>query len=246
MNGLFNLYWLCACIMLMKFKSITMERNEIFRKLLNDKHLTQSDFMRKSGLTRSTISDLFTGRRRITGDMVEKFANALGNDVYQYFYGVVVPQIKDTENISTENTNLLPFYDTNFACGKTGGFDMVLEQSKPDCMVSVPNIPLTAETFVVRAYGRSMINRNNPTRSIPEGAMVVLRKNVIKEFQWGEVYALATPNGCIIKKIMPSTEKDCVRCFSYNTEEHYEPFDINVSDIFDSAIVVGVVSAHRW
>ena len=76
--------------------------------------------------------------------------------------------------------------------------------------------------------------------------MVVLRKNEMESFQWGEVYALATPNGCIIKKIMPSTEKDCVRCFSYNTEENYEPFDLNINDIFDSAIVVGVVSAHRW
>lgn len=223
-----------------------MERNEILKKLLDDKNLKQSDLMRKANLTRSTVSDLVVGRRRITGDMIEKIAEGLGNDVYLYFYGVSVPQQKDTTNSENEKNISIPFYDKNFACGCSGGFDSVLEQSDPDDMVRVPGLPQTAATFVVRAYGRSMINRSNPAHSIPEGAMVILRKNITGNFQWGEVYALATPDGCIIKKILPSAEKGCIRCISYNTEESYEPFDIKLSDVYDSAVVVGVLNYCRW
>lgn len=223
-----------------------MERNEILRKVLSDKHLSQSDLTRRTGLTRSAVSEFISGRRRITGDMIERLAESLGNDVYLYFYGVSVPQQKDNEESENKNNFSIPFYDKNFACGQSGGFDSVLEQGEPDGTVSIPGLPQTAATFVVRAYGRSMINRNNPAHSIPEGAMVILRKNVTGNFQWGEVYALATPDGCIIKKILPSAQKNCVRCVSYNTEESYEPFDVNLEDVYDSAVVVGVLNYCRW
>lgn len=222
------------------------KRNEIFKRLLDDKGLTQSDLMRKSSLSRSTISDLINGRRRITGDMIEKIADAIGNDTYLYFYGVSVPQTKNNVVMQGKKEHFVPFYDKNFACGTSGGFDSVLENKNPDSLINFPGLPETAATFIVRAYGRSMINRKNPTHSIPEGALVVLRKNVSGNFQWGEVYALATADGCIIKKIMPSTESNCVRCYSYNTEEGYEAFDINHTDIFDSAVVVGVLNYNRW
>ena len=101
--------------------------------------------------------------------------------------------------------------------------------------------------FTMRTRGRSMINRKYPERSIPERSIVGCRIwKSRSHVRWGEVYALATPDGVVIKKVMPSEKEGYIKCVSFNEEEGFIPYDLPASEIQDWAIVVGVVNVMNW
>ena len=90
-----------------------------------------------------------------------------------------------------------------------------------------------------------MVNTANPERSIPNGALVAVRKTKLSTPRWGEVYALATADGCIIKRLYPSDRDGYVRCVSFNNEE-FPPFELETREIYDIGNVVAVVSVKLW
>ena len=92
-----------------------------------------------------------------------------------------------------------------------------------------------------------MINRSHPERSIPERSIVGCRIwKSRSHVRWGEVYALATPDGVVVKKIMPSEKDGYIKCVSFNEEEGFIPYDLPADEIQDWAIVVGVVTVMNW
>ncbi len=165
--------------------------------------------------------------------------------------------ISDKENESTEsdyNTKLLsplnipepkPHIDNAYAsCGVPNGFSIAIQKS--DCeLVSIPF--LSDYDFSIRAKGDSMINRDNPNRSIRDKDIIVCKLwGSRSHVRWGEVYALATTEGFIVKKILPSDRENCVKCVSFNVEDNYLPYDLPLDEIFDWATVVGIVSINKW
>ncbi len=52
--------------------------------------------------------------------------------------------------------------------------------------------------------------------------------------RWGETYALATPDGIMIKRVFPAEDSDQIRCVSYNSTD-YPEFMIDRSDVRDVA-----------
>lgn len=130
------------------------------------------------------------------------------------------------------------------SCGLPNGFNIAI--TKEGCEKYI--IPdLQGCDFTIRAGGRSMINRSVPERSINDRDIVGCR--IVKSrshIRWGEVYALATCDGVIIKKIKESKEEGCITCVSFNADDGYEPYDIPVDEIYDWALVVGVVRVARW
>lgn len=142
--------------------------------------------------------------------------------------------------------NGIPYYDVeNFECGMPGGFGKALEKANPDGYFNFPWIKNDGNTFCVKAHGNSMVNYDDPIHSISHGSYIALRRNTVSAIQWGEVYALATADGYIIKKLMPSEREDCVRCVSFNSED-FPPFDLPYNEIFDYAVVVGVATINLW
>jgi hypothetical protein len=142
--------------------------------------------------------------------------------------------------------NGIPYYDVeNFECGMPGGFGKALEKANPDGYFNFPWIKNDGNTFCVQAHGNSMVNYDDPIHSISHGSYIALRRNTVRAIQWGEVYALATADGYIIKKLMPSEREDCVRCVSFNSED-FPPFDLPYNEIFDYAVVVGVATINLW
>ena len=129
------------------------------------------------------------------------------------------------------------FEDANFGCSPAG-FDGAL--TTPDCYISVPELAADGRTLVVRARGDSMVNTSDPSRSIPNGAYVAIQKANLTTPMWGEVYALSTDDGCIIKRLYPSERAGFVKCVSYNQE--YPPFELRADEIHDLAIVKAVVT----
>lgn len=155
---------------------------------------------------------------------------------------------ENLENVDYTNTNpypIKPFIDSVYAvCGTPSGFSMAIKET--DC--EGLSLPFMKEyDFSIRAKGDSMINRSNPARSIRENDIVVCRLWTSRSHvRWGEVYALATGDGVIVKKIMPSDKESFIKCVSFNEEDGYPPYELPLQEVHDWAIVTGVVSARNW
>lgn len=123
-------------------------------------------------------------------------------------------------------------------CGKA--FGVAFADSKAEFpRISLPGIPSDTE-FFVQATGYSMLNREQPELSIPAGALVGLARISGNVIRWGEVYALSTNDGIMIKRILPGETNDNIRCVSYNHTD-YPEFSIAKSDIYDLARITCVI-----
>jgi hypothetical protein len=161
------------------------------------------------------------------------------------------------EMILTEKSKAIPHCEDNrreraiphieehaASCGVPNGFSVAIKKSDCDFYV-IPD--LANCDFTIRTRGRSMINRNCPEQSINERDIVACKIWTSRtHLRWGEVYALATNDGIVVKKIQESEKEGYIKCVSFNEEEGYKPYDLPVEEISDWAIVVGVVSVKNW
>lgn len=132
----------------------------------------------------------------------------------------------------------IPFYERAIMCGSPADFDACIKASQSDGQIMLPRL---SGDFALVARGDSMIDTEHPDRSIMPGAIVVLRKVSDRSLlQWGEIYAIATADGFIIKKIMP-LDDERIECRSLNAAE-FPPFPVPKSDIFGFARVIAVIS----
>lgn len=130
------------------------------------------------------------------------------------------------------------------SCGVPNGFSVAIR--KEDCEhYIIPDMPNC--DFTIRTRGRSMINRECPERNINERDIVGCRIWTSRtHLRWGEVYALATTDGIVVKQIQESDKPGHIKCVSFNEPEGFKPYDLPVEEISDWAIVVGVVSVRNW
>lgn len=201
-------------------------------KNINDNQLTRS-----CGLAIGTI-----GKSRKPGkDLSRRSAEMVLNhypeiDRAWFLYG-------RGEMLGGEKSMSYPMYplvDTAKAeCGRPAGLsEAITKENLP--LISIPGIPSDTEFFIVAA-GYSMVNNARPELSIPPGALVGLSPNGGDFIRWGEVYALATVDGIMIKKVLPDeNNSDNVRCVSYNKEE-YPEFSLPKAEIYDLARLTCVV-----
>lgn len=132
----------------------------------------------------------------------------------------------------------IPFYERRIRCGSPDDFGACIEANKADGRIMLPNVE---GDFALVAHGDSMVDTERPDRSIMPGAIVVLRKVPYRSLlRWGEIYAIATADGFIIKKVMPLDEER-IECRSLNSAE-FPPFPVLKQDIYGFARVVAVIS----
>lgn len=137
---------------------------------------------------------------------------------------------------------LYPLYDLSAAeCGRPGGLsEAVIMKNLPS--IAIPGVPRDTEFFVV-ASGYSMVNADNPELSIPPGALVgVASPRSDLKVRWGEVYAIATVDGLMIKQLFEIEDPEMVECRSYNPA--FPPFRIPKSEIFDIARITCTVPVY--
>ena len=110
-----------------------------------------------------------------------------------------------------------------------------------------PGLPTGEHIPYIQVRGDSMVNHKDPSKSIPDGAWVGVKASTLSAIQWGEVYAIMTTDGPIIKRIMQSDKEDCIRCVSFNEEDGFAPFDLPYTDIIPPLYnVLAVVSIKHW
>lgn len=166
-------------------------------------------------------------------------------DEYNHLKDIQKAMGKDTPHYEELSGQAVPHIDIVTAeCGLPNGFSSAIMKEQCERYI-IPD--LDGCDFTIRARGRSMINRTIPERSINNRDIVgcKLVKGTLP-IQWGEVYALATSDGIVIKKIRKSMIEGHISCVSYNLDDGYEPYDLPVEEIYDWALVVGVVRVARW
>ena len=203
------------------------ELRKILHEVQANTDLSQLQIAEELGMSPKVMSDMVNGRKS------DKYTLATIN------------KIKERYNL-VKHGDGIPFYEVeNFECGTPAGFGGALESTNPDGYFNFPWIKNDGNVFCVKAHGNSMLNFKDPNHSINHGSYVALKRNSINAIQWGEVYALATADGYIIKKLMPSDREGFVRCVSFNDEE-YPAYELSVNEIYDYAIVVGVATINLW
>lgn len=126
-------------------------------------------------------------------------------------------------------------------CGKAFGTTLSMRFDELP-RISLPGIPADTELFI-QASGYSMLHKQNVELSIPPGSLVGLARVKSGNLQWGEVYALSTVDGIIIKRVFKGETPEHIKCVSYNVDE-YPEFDIQRSEVFDVARITCVIPIH--
>lgn len=86
-------------------------------------------------------------------------------------------------------------------------------------------VPISNVDFAIRITGDSM------APEYPNGSQALIKRINERAFiEWGRVYVLDTCNGTVIKKLMPTDDKDVFSCLSINPE--YPPFNVSLEDVY--------------
>jgi phage repressor protein C with HTH and peptisase S24 domain len=208
--------------------------------------LTSNSLAIQANISPSNFRKMLLGEQKITDRTLNLISEKFGINLVWLKTGEGEMLVEENSTLPIEATEGIPYYDIeNFECGTPAGFGGALEKANPDGYFQFPWVKNDGTTFCVRAHGNSMVNIQDPIHSICHGSYIALRRSQIDTVQWGEVYALATADGYVVKKIMPSDVENCVKCVSFNSDE-YPPFELNASDIYDYAKVVGVATINLW
>lgn len=226
--------------------------SEKLRIFLKSKKISQKQVAEDTESTAPRVNNLISGREKFGLKTANQWGALYGIDpmwlMTQGEQGMAPNNTTSPAGTIANNVvsqDAIPFYeDYYFGCSPSG-FMEAITKGKATSFITLPGLVNDGDTFVVPARGDSMINASNPDRSIPNGSLVAVRKTRLSSPRWGEVYALATSDGCIIKRLYPSDRDGYVKCVSFNTEE-YPPFELESSEIYDIGIVVAVVNVAVW
>lgn len=213
---------------------------------------TYSIIAENIGIPASLIDKVKEGKANVTYPQIKRLCSVyqVSRDWLEDGVGRPLPEGIEQEGVpmlsEIDAASLKPHFEASAAfCGMPAGFAAAIEEYK--CRkYSIPN--LTGHDFTLIASGRSMINRNVPEKSIFNNDVVACKIWKSRSYlRWGEVYALATQDGIIIKKVEPSElGLQYIKCVSFNVEEDFLPFDLPAEEIQDWAIVIGVAHVNKW
>ncbi|WP_195653823.1 LexA family transcriptional regulator [Bacteroides cellulosilyticus] len=231
-----------------------MEFKDRLKIAIENKGVTPYAIGRDTKVSKVSVLNYLNGTKPNIGN-ISILAEYLGVSVEWLISGENIQADKKQED-SQDNSNCTPHYEelagkaiphidiVTASCGLPNGFSSAIMKDNCERYI-IPDMP--GCDFTIRAGGRSMINRSVPERSINDrdivGCRIVRSRSHIR---WGEVYALATYDGIMIKEIEQSDQEGYITCVPFNKDEGYKPYDIPINEVYDWALVVGVVSVKTW
>ena len=172
---------------------------------------------------------------------INRGGDVSGNNNNYAVSGQIESHTEAFEEPTYENT-AVPYFDVESAeCGLQSGFGVGLTMNNSSGSVVLPTLKTKQGDIFISTRGRSMIDTNCPERSIPEGAMVLVRKWTANYIEWGEIYCVVTSDGYVVKRLMPGASEATVKCVSADSE-NYPPYEISKQDIQGIGRVIAVVS----
>jgi len=138
----------------------------------------------------------------------------------------------ESKVILTESYKGIPLIPYDALAGFGEGSMVVMEDDANRYIV--PEFDQLQVDFIIKIKGDSMVPKYYG------GNLVACKKIALGSFfQWNKVYVLDTDQGPLIKRVNKSEKNNAVLLVSYNKD--YEPFDIELKDVFSLAIVVGMI-----
>lgn len=215
------------------------------KEILYQKKVSQSQIAKQLGVSQQSFNQMLAAAD-IKSSLLERIAEALGENMSLFYpierehQNAVASGAPASENIGKSNGT--PYYDLDAAaCGSMAGFGQALTDSNNSGYISLPFLKTREGDMFIQTRGRSMIDAECPERSIPEGAIVLIRNWRERHIEWGEIYCLVTADGYVVKKLMPGDDDSHIKCVSADSI-NYPPFSVALSDIQGIARVVAVVS----
>lgn len=214
------------------------------RNYLKDKGLTQVKIAEVFNVDKGYINQLLTGRKAFGKRTAEEWSDQFGLSKSWLLTGE-----GDMFGGSAEKVGGSPCFDLatiqGGAAHGTGAEQFMAKDAIG--MMSVPGMPVGEGIPYIKVRGSSMVNRRDPAHSIPEGAWIGIRPSQSSAIRWGEVYAIMTTDGPVVKKVMPSEREGCITCVSYNEEDGYLPYELPTAEIIQPLYhIVAVVTAKTW
>ncbi len=139
-------------------------------------------------------------------------------------------QLLHTQN---ETEEVRPHVPLNASAGSLA---FISDTVKLDECEKLPYIDAMGKyTFTIQASGDSMMPDYHSGDTL---ACLKIEDNSF--IQWGRTYVLDTSQGIVVKNIYD--ENDSIKCVSIN--EKYPPFNIDKSEVYGLALVVGLVRKY--
>ena len=172
---------------------------------------------KKAKLTQEALAEIVKqsweqGQRNITQSAISLLE----------YYKETVQESTPYCEVEEEELLYLPLLPVSAQGGSLSYFTAQVKETDCEKIIS----PIKDADFAIRIYGDSMYPE------YPSGSQILIKKiNENAFIDWGETYVLDTCNGVILKKVLPSTNKENnIKCVSINPQ--YPPFEINKKDIF--------------
>ena len=209
-----------------------IDRRKILVRYIINNGIAQSqkDLGHKLGYSNeSSFSQVINGKVKTPNDFPKKLKNLVPDLNINWLLtgeGPMIKEVPDRDTALTEynivnNTDTVPLLPVSAIGGSLN--DFVASVMSEDCERIVS--PIKGVDFAISVTGNSM------APEYPNGSKVLIKRIDEKAFiEWGRVYVLDTRNGSVIKKIMPGSNDNCVRCESLNPD--YPDFEVCFADMF--------------
>lgn len=220
-----------------------MERNTVKDRLiayLSEKKLSKAEFGRRIGASSAFVTSM---RKSMQPDKIERIAQEFPD------LNIVWLQTGEGEMLkgSAERSDVSLCFETiQGGIGHGTGAEQMTKANAVGVM-AVPGMPVGDCIPYIKVRGTSMVNRRDPAHSIPEGAWVGVKPSQSSAIRWGEVYAIMTTDGAVVKKVMPGSDAEHIKLVSYNEEDGYLPYELPTTEIIQPLYhIVAVVTAKTW
>lgn len=218
------------------------------RNYLKDRGFTQVKIAELFNVDKGYINQLLTGRKAFGKRTAQEWSDQFGLSASWLLTG----EGEMTKESAKTDDSSSPCFDITTIQGGAGhgtGMEQITASMADQAVgrMMAPGLPTGGNIPYIQVRGNSMLNRKDPSMSIPDGAWVGIRASTLSTIMWGEVYAIMTTDGPIIKKVVQSDKEECIRCVSYNEEDGFAPFDLPYTDIIPPLYnVLAVVNIKLW
>ena len=217
------------------------------REYFDNQGITQQNIADRFGVSKQTINPYMTGAKPFGRKVAQKWAEEFGLSASWLLTGE-----GDMFGGSAKKVDGSPCFDLvtiQGGAGQGNGMEQITASMADQAVgrMMAPGLPTGGNIPYIQVRGNSMLNRKDPSMSIPDGAWVGIRASTLSTIMWGDVYAIMTTDGPIIKKVVQSDKEECIRCVSYNEEDGFAPFDLPYTDIIPPLYnVLAVVNIKLW
>jgi len=216
------------------------------RKLINwlifmDYGKNDAEIAQKLGYTKSSFSQILTGKVPISQNFVDKLCS-LDENINKVWINGMGDMLKKSQTVFISDkivsSNVgIPLIPVEAMAGYGNGDVQVMDYDIQENYIITPEFKDKGIKYLIRVSGSSMTPKYN------NGDLLACRPVTdISFMQWGKVYVLDTEQGPLVKRLYPCEpgNENCLECRSDNYER-YPPFIIEKSSIRRVAIVVGVL-----